>query len=641
MFTDEENKSDVETSGSDRSDADLITRTDGDKLPFTNEHAYQPTGGMDFMDQESADNYRRLLEINQQTKLRLAERKQARKQRQSLLMQTQTASDNAHAAESKASDGKLSSRSSRPHANQPVALDSELSLPDDPLNATKLTDVNTRQQPNQRSNATRLRHQISDTSDDEISDTLNCKAAIGQRLRTRPAKSAARSRVEEAYHSMTRRIYDSASSSSDEDVEIIDSPSESGQKVSSRKPTNMPETDSESEQKRSDTVLLIRDSSGDDSDFISEPDDLPKPLPPQRRPPTGEPSNRKQLKLLSAFAPARQQQIKQQYFERIGSNAEAPRDPPKPKSHVEGYSEELDDDLADFIVDDDASSEIIARASARPSKNYSSESASDSGQLPAPTFGMEQPHGVLSLMPEEFSQLDLPTSFKTYVQYLVYWICNDRRKLRLSQEVARYFYLGYITVARAIDSIEQSVVASSAWVDSFRIDLYQYPEYAATKIGAIPGCQACHFRSNRTATFEVFLSGKPYNRKTLAPPQTGTDENNDSSDNSESSESDAVSVVSVTSADSSPNYPSYNVGRTCKLRSEICHQLHHYFYHLLNDVEAAIQPLLDDVQQSDSTDSEDIDPDNLVSLLEKQGVTDRLYNEFQEMVASAKSEFTS
>ncbi|KAJ2629762.1 hypothetical protein H4R22_003125 [Coemansia sp. RSA 1290] len=614
MFTDEEDKRE-KAPDNDQSDADLARK------PNSDGYMDQPTGEMDFMDQESAENYRRLLEMNRQAKLRSAERKQARKQRQS--MQHQKDSNDARATEAKGLNRQIL------QTNGPVALDSELSLPDDPLDAAKPENGNTRQQTN-RHNTTRLRHQISDTSDDEISDTLDHKIVIDQRLRARPSKSAARSRLEKAYSSINRPIYDSASPS--EDVEVIDPPNHEGQRT---EPADMPETDSEPERKKTSTVLLIRDSSDDDSDFVSEPDDLPKP-PLRRRLPIGTSSNRKQLKLSSVFASARKKQMKQRYFEPIGDN-KSPQDSPQPKTHVEGYSEELDDDLADFIVDDDASSEIIARAT-HPSKKYTSEAESDSDQLLAPTFGKEQPHGVLSLMPEEFSQLDLPTSFKTYVQYLVYWICNDRRRLRLSQDVARYFYLGYITVARAVDSIEQSVVASSAWVDSFRIDLYQYPEYTASKIGAVPGCQACHFRSNRTATFEVFLSGKPYNRKMLAPPQTGTDEN-DTFDASESSDSDAVSVVSVDSAGSST--PSYNVGKTCKLRSEICHQLHHYFYHLAYDVDTAIQPMLADIRQGDTTDFEDIDPDNLVSLLESQGVTDRLYDDFQEMMASAKSAFTS
>ncbi|KAJ2455216.1 hypothetical protein EV183_000951 [Coemansia sp. RSA 2336] len=601
MFTDEEDKRD-ETPDNDQSDVDLVEKSDSD------EYADQLAGKMDFMDQESADNYRRLLERNRKAKLRAAERKQAREQRQSMQKQND---------------------SGEPRANRLNALDSELSLPDDPLDAVKLEGENISQQPN-RHNTARLRHQISDTSDDEISDTLSRKIVINQRLRARPSKSAARSRLEEAYNSLNQPIYDSESSS--EDIEIAGSPNHNGQRA---EPVDMPETDSEPERKRASTVLLIRDSSDDDSDFVSEPDDLPK-LPPRRHPPIGTASNRKQLKLSSAFASARKNRTKQRYFEPIEGN-ESPQDLIKSKTHVEGYSEELDDDLADFIVDDDASSEIIARAT-HPSKARESQTESDSDQLPPPTFGKEQPHGVLSLMPEEFSQLDLPTSFKTYVQYLVYWICNDRRRLRLSHDIARYFYLGYITVARAIDSIEQSVVASSAWVDSFRIDLYQYPEYSVSKIAAVPGCQACHFRSNRTATFEVFLSGKPYDRKMLAPPQTGADENG-SSDDSESTDSDAVSVVSVDSADSST--PSYNVGKTCKLRSEICHQLHHYFYHLVNAVNTAIQPALADMRQGDTAESEDIDPDNLVSLLESQGVTDKLYDDFQEMMASAKSEFTS
>ncbi|KAJ2006337.1 hypothetical protein GGI04_001912 [Coemansia thaxteri] len=318
-------------------------------------------------------------------------------------------------------------------------------------------------------------------------------------------------------------------------------------------------------------------------------------------------------------------------------------DTKRTRQSVKGYSQELDDDIADFIVDDDAV-ECPAEVSA---SRHISASAYDSDASARPKFSRGGPDGVMALMPDEFSMFDLPTSFKAYIQYLVYWICNGRRKPVVSETNARYFFQAYIAVARVIDSVEQSVVASSAWVEPFRTSLYSYPDFAYSRISGIPGCDACHFHSNRTATFCVTLSGSPYKRTILAPPMPG--EMVSEADVAEGEESDNVVTINDDSEDDSakgkqaqPHFD-YNLGKTCKLRSEICHELHHYLYHLANVVEIHLQTLeLDSSQQSASGGGwEDVPPDDLVEMLDKRGQVDDLFQQFKELVSRSKSEFTS
>ncbi|KAJ2784909.1 hypothetical protein H4R18_000834 [Coemansia javaensis] len=296
---------------------------------------------------------------------------------------------------------------------------------------------------------------------------------------------------------------------------------------------------------------------------------------------------------------------------------QAGTDAPAPHEEASSHSQEPDDDLADFIIDDDDDDDN--------NNGAGSPAGADSEGSAGPTLSRARTQGPASLMPEEFSQLDVPTSFKTYVQYLIYWICNGRRALVVSDEIARYFYLGYITVARVVDSVEQSLVASSAWVDDFRTDMYRFPEFAATPIHGVPGCEACHFRQKRTATFRVTLSGEPYSRRMLAPPRPGEAP---AAADSGSSSSDADSVVSV--ADSG-GPAMYNVGRTCKARSELCHELHHYCYRLAAQIDIALQP----------SSPGSADPDDLVTALEEQGTTDQLFSEFKDMLSRSKSGFAA
>ncbi|KAJ2574055.1 hypothetical protein GGH19_004111 [Coemansia sp. RSA 1807] len=618
MFTDSE----AETgAAAEDKDICIAPSADGSNVTATMEQENEPTGGMDFMDKESADNYQRLLSRHRQAKQRAAE-KAAR--RQSLRGQTpQPVSSEA------VSPVPIKQSPIAKH----VAFDSTNDLPENPLDLSDTSTRGTRRRSETRQ--TQIKYQISDSdgSEDEVSDVLDHRAIIGQRLRTRQAVSSVRSRFEQARRDVYRRVYESDSDATSEladpGVEIIGSHGETEQMAND--PIDMPETDSEPERTKQSAVLVIRDSS-DDDDFTSDPDDLPT-LPLIK--PTPRPPNAKMNAFLSAFEPQRQKQMKRKLQQRTTTDTVHPRGLSEPKT-VQGYSDELDDDLADFIVDDDVDNEIIAHTHVSPSMAENKD-RSESDDSARPTFGMDRPHGALSLMPEEFSQLDLQTSFKTYVQYLVYWICNNREKPRLSDDIARYFYLGYITVARVIDSVEQSVVASSVWLTDFRTDLYRYPEYSAIHITAVPGCEACHFRKNRTATFCVTLSGTPYKRTTLAPPQTENEI--DEIEETEASTSDALCVDSGEGGVLS--VPAYNVGRTCKQRSSVCHNLHHYFHHLSDDVEAALELLLEDGKSNSTNEPDDIEPGDMVAKLETRGTIDKLYDEFQSLVDSAKSEFTS
>ncbi|PIA18149.1 hypothetical protein COEREDRAFT_80072 [Coemansia reversa NRRL 1564] len=123
----------------------------------------------------------------------------------------------------------------------------------------------------------------------------------------------------------------------------------------------------------------------------------------------------------------------------------------------------------------------------------------------------------------------------------------------------------------------------------------------------------------------------------LAPPQPGETQISDDVLEDKIKDSEEASVVSVDSDNlSQPQNISFNVGRICKKRSTTCHELHHYCYHLSLKIDIALKPLLADVDSS-----EIIDPDDLVSILDKQGTIDNLFDGYKSMLSRAKSEFVS
>ncbi|KAJ2328716.1 hypothetical protein GGH92_009819, partial [Coemansia sp. RSA 2673] len=87
----------------------------------------------------------------------------------------------------------------------------------------------------------------------------------------------------------------------------------------------------------------------------------------------------------------------------------------------------------------------------------------------------------------------------------------------------------------------------------------------------------------------------------------------------------------------------YNLGKVCQMRSEICHELHHYFYHLAHTVEIRLETLdYEAIHPSMGGRSrEDVSPDDLVEMLDAQGDIDHLFQEFKDCISRAKSGFTS
>ncbi|KAJ2741633.1 hypothetical protein GGI20_005051 [Coemansia sp. BCRC 34301] len=585
---------------------------------------------MDFMDEESATNYQRILANSKRER---SERRRTFRERDASLQTKKPLSPPLP-------------------TKQPSASADE--LPDDPLAAASTLPLQ-HTTPSKRKRHAPLRICDSEASDDN--DVLDERRILQQRLRTKPEPSlATSSRFEQARLKMERETYDSDSDHEDLcSIGVYDSGNGRGTIFDPL------ETDSEPERLASHAVMVIRDSSDEDDDFISDPEDSP-PRPRiagHSRASKGDVST-----FISKFAPLRRRQMQNKIDRKTGNHQQQLLLSPAPNTvrAAKGYDYDLDDDIADFIVedDDDTGGGIVADTP----NGETSAGAYDSDNSARPRLSREGPRGVMALMPEEFGMFDLRTSFRAYVQYLVYWICNDHQKPVFKDTNAQYFFQAYIAVARVIDSVEQSVVASSAWVEPFRTSLHSYPDYAASSIAGTQGCDACHFHSHRTATFCVTLSGTPYKRSILAPLKPGeaasrnSEAESDSTAENDEEEGGGGQSEIVTIGDDSDDaeeiasepggvdqsHVDYNLGKTCKMRSEICHGLHHYFYHLAHTVEVCLETLDYESKAAPSMGGrgwEDAVPDDLVDMLEANGDTDKLFHQFKDCISRAKSGFTT
>ncbi|KAJ1966735.1 hypothetical protein H4R35_006915, partial [Dimargaris xerosporica] len=240
-------------------------------------------------------------------------------------------------------------------------------------------------------------------------------------------------------------------------------------------------------------------------------------------------------------------------------------------------------------------------------------------------------------LPLEFSgahMWDLHTNCKIVCQYLVHLIVSRRRLLDITVESLQYFTIAYETVDRKIQSLKDSIITSAAWVPEFRHDLEKRPIYHSKRCDLDAECEACHF-SNRHATVKVVLTGTPYDQK---PPSKlvlaaldahgGLITDNEASDTARSSVAsdnlDDDSSESDNSDDQTPQTTQYLVGRTCHARSQLFHQMHHFYYGVSYQLIPQICKLLKQLKWS--PEYLDQDPTNhaetLFDKLEQQGRID-------------------
>lgn len=145
-----------------------------------------------------------------------------------------------------------------------------------------------------------------------------------------------------------------------------------------------------------------------------------------------------------------------------------------------------------------------------------------------------------------------------------------------------------------VKGLAGSKFTSSVWTPDFTRSIRARPDLMIDEIPPAmravmgPHCEACN-RTNHTASFELMLTGKPYDAETLEPLETNSD-----SDSGSDSDSDSDSELSADSEVLNGEKATYDaqgerlppeshrfmLGSTCKANAQVAHTLHHWRYHL-------------------------------------------------------------
>ncbi|PVH99443.1 hypothetical protein DM02DRAFT_594314 [Periconia macrospinosa] len=157
----------------------------------------------------------------------------------------------------------------------------------------------------------------------------------------------------------------------------------------------------------------------------------------------------------------------------------------------------------------------------------------------------------------------------------------------------------YVLTFRKLDDevkgLANSKFHSSAWTPDFSRAIKARPDLLVNELSTSmksvldPHCEACN-RKNHVASWEVSLTGAPYNYNTLEPLAEDSDENSDS-DSSSSSSSLSSSSSEANLNGEKPTYnevgerippesKTFTLGSTCKANAQVAHTLYHWRYHL-------------------------------------------------------------
>jgi len=174
--------------------------------------------------------------------------------------------------------------------------------------------------------------------------------------------------------------------------------------------------------------------------------------------------------------------------------------------------------------------------------------------------------------------------FKHAVEWMV------MKKIHPAFNPTRNFYtLTFRKLDDEVNALAGSKFTSSAWSPEFTRAVRARPDRISNDISGIgdfvsPHCAACN-RKNHPASWEVLLTGHPYDKDTLEPLEYDTDSDSDSSDSSLSASPTPHSNSEKPERDSSgenllPESHRFHLGSTCHANAVVSHTLYHWRYHL-------------------------------------------------------------
>ncbi|XPS92693.1 hypothetical protein M3J09_002076 [Ascochyta lentis] len=194
-------------------------------------------------------------------------------------------------------------------------------------------------------------------------------------------------------------------------------------------------------------------------------------------------------------------------------------------------------------------------------------------------------------LPMQFSSMSRAKP-KELFKYAVEWMVMKKIHPAFNSHDEIY-ELTFRKLGDEVKGLASSKFTSSVWTSDFTRAINARPELNINEIGGArreflaDHCEACN-RKNHPATFELSLTGQPYNPDTLEPLEP------DTSDSGSDSDSSTTSSLSASPAPPNSEPPTYDargdiippasktftLGRTCKANAQVAHTLHHWRFHL-------------------------------------------------------------
>ncbi|KAF1933197.1 uncharacterized protein M421DRAFT_415558 [Didymella exigua CBS 183.55] len=201
-----------------------------------------------------------------------------------------------------------------------------------------------------------------------------------------------------------------------------------------------------------------------------------------------------------------------------------------------------------------------------------------------------EPDTEQAQLPMQFSSMSRAKP-KELFKYAVEWMVMKKIHPAFNS-TDEIYELTFRKLGDEVKGLASSKFTSAAWTSDFTKAINARPELLITEIGGSrrdflnDHCEACN-RRNHPATFELSLTGAPYNPESLEPLEPDSDSNSDSDSSASSLSADSEANLNgekptydARGERIPPESKTFTLGSTCKANAQVAHTLHHWRYHL-------------------------------------------------------------
>lgn len=262
------------------------------------------------------------------------------------------------------------------------------------------------------------------------------------------------------------------------------------------------------------------------------------------------------------------------------------------ESELEIIKEEPDsDEVGDPespVEDDDEDDEDDREANAL---DMFQEDEDDTGFIDDdPDAIIGEPDDEQAQLPMQFSSMSRAKP-KELFKYAVEWMVMKKihPAFNANDEI---YELTFRKLGDEVKGLASSKFTSAAWTSDFTKAINARPELIINEIGGsrreflTDHCEACN-RKNHPATFELSLTGQPYNPESLEPLGSSSEDSDSESDSDSSLSADSEADLNGEKPTRDfrgdripPASKTFTLGSTCKANAQVAHTLHHWRYHL-------------------------------------------------------------